>query len=174
MFLAAPNVYLRSLGLPLSPKTLIMDLRDALPVDGALKSFPGGAISDATLWACTTCHACVEACPVHIEHVPKIIQLRRNAIEEDRIPRGVQDALSNIGRAGNSMGKPAKMRARWTKDLPFRIKDAAFRPGGRFVVCGGPRLLRPTRPGGQPPVGYAPSHSRCRLRDFLTTLSRTA
>jgi Fe-S oxidoreductase len=177
MFLAAPNVYLRSLaprglapeppaspkpdsivdpgfdrkqildllactecgrcqavcpayaaGLPLSPKTLIMDLRDALPVNGALESFPGGAISDATLWACTTCHACMEACPVHIEHVPKIIELRRHAIEEDRIPRGLQDALSNIGRSGNSMGKPAKMRARWTKDLPFRVKDARAGP----------------------------------------------
>jgi Fe-S oxidoreductase len=115
-------------GLPLSPKMLIMDLRDALPVDGAQGPFPGGAISDATLWACTTCHACMEACPVHIEHVPKIIQLRRHAIEEDRIPRGVQDALSNIGRSGNSMGKPVKMRARWTKDLPFRVKDARAGP----------------------------------------------
>jgi Fe-S oxidoreductase len=177
MFLAAPNVYLRSLaprglapeppaspktgslvdpgfdrkqildllactecgrcqavcpayasGLPLSPKTLIMDLRDALPLDGPLESFPGQAISDATIWSCTTCYACMEVCPVHIEHVPKIIQLRRHAIEEDRIPRGLQDALSNIGRAGNSMGKPAKMRARWTKDLPFRIKDAREGP----------------------------------------------
>jgi Fe-S oxidoreductase len=60
--------------------------------------------------------------------VPKIIQLRRDASEEDRIPRGLQDALSNIGRSGNSMGKPAKARARWTKDLPFRIKDAREGP----------------------------------------------
>ena len=105
-----------------------MDLRDALPLDQPLESFPGGAISDATLWACTTCHACMEVCPVHIEHVPKIIQLRRHAIEEDRIPRGLQDALSNIGRSGNSMGKPARMRARWTKDLPFRVKDAREDP----------------------------------------------
>ncbi len=152
MFLAAPNVYLRSLaprglapeppaspktgslvdpgfdwkqildlfactecgrcqavcpayasGLPLSPKTLIMDLRDALPVNGTLQSFPGGAISDATLWACTTCYACMEACPVHIEHVPKIIELRRHAIEEDRIPRGLA-------------GRAFEYRARWQFD----------------------------------------------------------
>ena len=177
MFLAAPNVYLRSLaprGLspeppaPPKPDSLVdsgFDRKQILDLlactecgrcrrsarlmrrvcrsaprrsswtfamrfrwTGALTSFPGGAISDATLWACTTCHACMEACPVHIEHVPKIIQLRRHAIEEDRIPRGVQDALSNIGRSGNSMGKPAKMRARWTKDLPFRVKDARAGP----------------------------------------------
>ena len=70
----------------------------------------------------------MEVCPIHIEHVPKIIDLRRVAIYEDRIPRGLQDALSNISRSGNSMGRPARMRARWTKELPFAIKDAREHP----------------------------------------------
>jgi Fe-S oxidoreductase len=105
-----------------------MDLRDALGVAGPAGPFPGGAIADATMWACTTCRACMEVCPIHIEHVPKIIDLRRTAIDEDRIPRGLQDALSNISRSGNSMGRPGRMRARWAKDLPFPIKDARASP----------------------------------------------
>jgi len=70
----------------------------------------------------------MDACPIHIEHVPKIINLRRMAIEGNRLPGDLQDALSNIGRYGNSMGRPARMRPRWTKDLPFRIKDARDGP----------------------------------------------
>jgi Fe-S oxidoreductase len=111
-------------GLPLSPKTLIMDLRDAIGAESLAAPLRVGTIADETMWACTTCRACMEVCPIHIEHVPKIIDLRRIAIDEDRIPRGLQDALSNISRSGNSMGRPARMRARWTKDLPFSIKDA--------------------------------------------------
>jgi Fe-S oxidoreductase len=115
-------------GLPLSPKKLIMDLRDALPLGKASSQFSGGAVAEATFWACTTCSACMDACPVHIEHVPKIINLRRLAIEENRLPGGLQEALSNIGRSGNSMGRPARMRPLWAKDLPFRVKDARDGP----------------------------------------------
>jgi Fe-S oxidoreductase len=70
----------------------------------------------------------MDVCPVHIEHVPKIINLRRLAIEENRLPGGLQEALSNIGRSGNSLGRPARMRARWAMDLPFRVKDARDGP----------------------------------------------
>jgi Fe-S oxidoreductase len=115
-------------GLPLSPKTLMMDLRDALPLGEASSQFPGGAVAEATLWACTTCRACMDVCPIHIEHVPKIINLRRVAIEQSRLPGNLQDALSNIGRSGNSMGRPARMRPRWAKDLPFGVKDARNGP----------------------------------------------
>ena len=115
-------------GLPLSPKTLIMDLRDGIGATSVATPLPLGTIADDTMWACTTCRACMEVCPIHIEHVPKIIDLRRVAIDEDRIPRGLQDALSNISRSGNSMGRPARMRARWTKELPFSIKDAREHP----------------------------------------------
>ena len=123
-------------GLPLSPKTLIMDLRDHMLArergesDAALIggfSVPG-AIAPETLWACTTCRACMEVCPVNIEHVPKIVDMRRHLVDDGQMEPMLQEALSNLQRTGNSMGKTARMRARWTKDLPFKIKDARKEP----------------------------------------------
>lgn len=114
-------------GLPLSPKLLIMNLRDALFADHAeapARRLAGPVIAEATLWACTTCYACMEVCPVHIEHVPKIVDLRRDLVEQGRLEPMLKEALSNLQRTGNSMGKPARTRARWTKGLPFKIPDA--------------------------------------------------
>jgi Fe-S oxidoreductase len=118
-------------GLPLSPKNLVTDLRDEVIATGGRGSalpLAGGIIREATLWACTTCRACMEVCPVHIEHVPKIVALRRRLVERGEIEPMLQEALSNLQRSGNSMGKPARARARWTKDLPFAIKDARREP----------------------------------------------
>ncbi len=118
-------------GLPLSPKLLITDLRDHL-IDKTNGAAPepllGGAIAEETLWACTTCRACMEVCPVHIEHIPKIVDMRRQLVEQARVQPMLQEALSNLQRNGNSMGKPPRQRARWTKELPFKIKDARSEP----------------------------------------------
>jgi Fe-S oxidoreductase/nitrate reductase gamma subunit len=118
-------------GQPLSPKLLIMDLRDHLMevADGADRGpLIGGAIQEATLWACTTCRACMEVCPLHIEHVPKIVDMRRQLVEEGSVPRTLQDAFSAVQRTGNSMGKPSRQRPKWTKKLSFGIKDARKEP----------------------------------------------
>ena len=118
-------------GLPLSPKMLITDLRDHL-IDKTNGAAPepllGGAIAEETLWACTTCRACMEVCPVHIEHIPKIVDMRRQLVEQARVQPMLQEALSNLQRNGNSMGKSPRLRARWTKDLTFKIKDARSEP----------------------------------------------
>lgn len=114
-------------GLPLSPKMLITDMRDALAND-ASGPLVGGIIAEETLWACTTCRACMEACPVEIEHLPKIIDMRRHLVDEGHVSPMLQDALTNLTRLGNSMGKPSKMRARWTKELGFPVKDARSEP----------------------------------------------
>ena len=118
-------------GLPLSPKMLITDLRDHL-IDKTAGATPepllGGAIAEETLWACTTCRACMEVCPVHIEHIPKIVDMRRQLVEQARVQPMLQEALSNLQRNGNSMGKSPRLRARWTKDLSFKIKDARTEP----------------------------------------------
>ena len=118
-------------GLPLSPKTLVMDLRDHLIDTGPATpriDLLGGVIAEETLFACTTCRACMDVCPVNIEHVPKIVDMRRQLVEEGRVQPMLQEALGNLQRTGNSMGKPAKMRAKWTRDLPFKIKDARKEP----------------------------------------------
>lgn len=115
-------------GLPLSPKLLITDLRDAMAAGPGGPPLLGGVIAEATLWACTTCRACMEVCPVEIEHLPKIIDMRRQLVEQGALSPGLQSALTNLSRSGNSMGKPARMRARWARDLPFEIKDARVAP----------------------------------------------
>jgi Fe-S oxidoreductase len=118
-------------GLPLSPKLLITDLRDHLidKTNGTTQEpLLGGAIAEETLWACTTCRACMEVCPVHIEHIPKIVDMRRQLVEQARVQPMLQEALSNLQRNGNSMGKSPRLRARWTKELSFKIKDARAEP----------------------------------------------
>lgn len=122
-------------GKPLSPKSLIMDLRDGFLADQGLIESPdhalpivGGTISQETLWSCTTCRACMEVCPVHIEHVPKIVKLRRTMVELGDVEPLLQDTLTNFQSQGNSFGKPDKQRARWIKGLSFRPKDARKEP----------------------------------------------
>ncbi len=118
-------------GQPLSPKKLIMALRDnMIGVDGADGGAPlaGEVIAPETLWACTTCSACMEVCPVHIEHVPKIVDLRRELVDSGVMPELLQEALLNVQQSGNSQGKAARTRARWTKGLSFKPKDARKEP----------------------------------------------
>jgi Fe-S oxidoreductase/nitrate reductase gamma subunit len=83
---------------PLSPKTLILDLREALSVAG--RDGPplvGSFLREETLWSCTTCMACTQACPVSIDHVPKIVNLRRYLVmEEARMPTHMAEALRSL------------------------------------------------------------------------------
>ncbi|MBI3016810.1 MAG: (Fe-S)-binding protein, partial [Deltaproteobacteria bacterium] len=77
-------------GKPLKPRSLIVDLRHHLEKTGAALRHPersegspsmiGDVISEDVIWDCTTCGACVEACPVFIEHVDKIVDMRRNLV----------------------------------------------------------------------------------------------
>ncbi|WP_128625746.1 (Fe-S)-binding protein [Borborobacter arsenicus] len=121
-------------GLPLSPKTLIMDLRNNL-VDTALGTpaaatipLAGGVISAETLWACTTCMACMQECPLHIEHVPRIVDMRRALVDEGEMSPLLQATLVNFQKYGNSFKKPARQRPAWTKELPFQVPDARDEP----------------------------------------------
>ncbi|MDR5651639.1 (Fe-S)-binding protein [Ruixingdingia sedimenti] len=119
-------------GLPLSPKKVVMDLRDHMFARerGEEADLPliGGVIAPETLWACTTCRACMDVCPVHIEPMTKIVEMRRSLVEEGAVEPMLQDALASLQRNGNSLGKPARQRAKWTKDLGFKIKDARKEP----------------------------------------------
>ena len=129
-------------GAPLSPRDLILDMRtyadsfggttewfsqtyaDGVKGKGKKTAIAGDIIKKETLWSCTTCMACVEACPVGIEHLTTIVQLRRTLVEEGDMEDSLQDALANIGDYGNSFGQSERMRAKWTKGLDFKIKDA--------------------------------------------------
>ncbi|MBI3688675.1 MAG: 4Fe-4S dicluster domain-containing protein [Actinobacteria bacterium] len=138
----------RTGGAPLSPRDLILDLRqwadlqtggktlldreqrpDATgPLQNGQAAVAGTVIPAKTLWSCTTCMACVEACPVGIEHVPTIVQMRRSLVDAGTMDPTLQQALQNLASQGNSFGKSARMRARWTKGLETPIKDARKEP----------------------------------------------
>lgn len=111
-----------SSGAPLSPKLVITTLRDQLQDGGPLRLEMG--LSKEALWSCTSCRACMEECPLHIEHVPKIVDLRRMLVEEADVEPGLQNAFTQLQKTGNSFGKPAKARARWTKEVSQPIPDA--------------------------------------------------
>lgn len=118
-------------GSPLSPKTLILNLRDAhldqlrgkkacdqdLPIAGNI-------ISAETLWSCTTCGACQEACPVFIEHVPKIVGLRASLVENGFLEERAKVAMEGLIDTGNVYGKDLKLRPTWSSSVNFRFKDA--------------------------------------------------
>ncbi len=139
----------RTAGAPLSPRDLILDLRQWVDVrsggvtllDREVRTEPtgplspngetriaGDVIAPRTLWSCTTCMACVEACPVGIEHVPTIVQLRRGLVDAGEMDPSLQTALQNLAQQGNSFGKSSRMRARWTRGLDFTIPDARTEP----------------------------------------------
>lgn len=119
-------------GLALSPKMLMINLRDHLKEHGAdlspkgteVKPFVPEVITDKVLWACTTCYACDQECPLFIEHVIPIVDMRRYLVDQGKMDQMLQDALANLGRYGNSFGQSDRMRAKWTQGLQPAVKDA--------------------------------------------------
>jgi Fe-S oxidoreductase len=127
-------------GYPLSPRDLILDLREVAEGSmgnraalGISPRFPEhaeilGTIRPETLWSCMQCMACVEICPVGIEHVPIITQMRRALVERGEMDGQLQQTLETIYTSGNSFGEPKRKRGRWAKDLPFEVKDVRKTP----------------------------------------------
>ncbi|MDR2679081.1 MAG: 4Fe-4S dicluster domain-containing protein [Zoogloeaceae bacterium] len=121
----------RAAGYPLSPRDFILDLRLAnaranVRAQGGRLPEPaliGETIEAETLWSCRTCGACLEICPVGIEHPVKIVKMRRQLVETDTLDPLLRTMLGTIGTSGNSFGEPAKKRANWTRELEFTVKD---------------------------------------------------
>jgi Fe-S oxidoreductase len=118
-------------GKPLNPKLVIMNLRDEL-----YESAPrllGGAETEAkalvpeviepdVLWSCVTCGACVEACPVDIEHVDTIVDMRRyQVLMESEFPTEAGTMLRNLENQGDPWGMGSSQRLEWTKGLDFEV-----------------------------------------------------
>ncbi|HEY8346715.1 MAG TPA: heterodisulfide reductase-related iron-sulfur binding cluster [Symbiobacteriaceae bacterium] len=122
-------------GKPLNPKALILDLqhhlhekgpllalakaRGELPAEQPVESeLVGPVIDPEALWACTTCRACMEVCPVFIEHVPKIVEMRRHQVMlQGEFPPELNQTFKNLERQGNPWGLGAHTRAKWAEDL---------------------------------------------------------
>jgi len=82
----------------------------------------GGVIDPDVLWSCTTCGACVEQCPVDIEHVDHIVDMRRfQVLVESAFPSEAGTMLKNLENKGNPWGMSARARLEWTQGLPFEV-----------------------------------------------------
>ena len=121
-------------GKALSPKLLIMGLRDQVFAEGPKllrdvdrfepSPLVPNAVTDDVVWDCVTCGACVQACPVSIEHVDHIVDLRRNLVMVDsRFPAEAEPMLRDVERAGNPWGRAQTERADWAEQLGVRILE---------------------------------------------------
>jgi len=128
-------------GKPLSPKLLIMDLRDHVLGEtprilgteaGVVELQPlvPNAVIDQVVWDCTTCGACVRECPVDIEHIDTIVDLRRNLVmAESRFPSEAGAMLRGVeGANENPWGQPAAARTGWTAGLEVRVLEPGDPP----------------------------------------------
>ena len=118
-------------GFALSPKMLMHHMKELVRSNGEGHNgtaFVGDVIKREEIWACTTCLACMERCPVMNEHVPVLIEMRRLLVGEGDMDKSLQEALKNLNRYGNSFGAPPRARAKWTQQLDFPVKDARKEP----------------------------------------------
>ncbi|HPC84496.1 MAG TPA: (Fe-S)-binding protein [Thermoanaerobaculaceae bacterium] len=127
---------------PLVPRDLTIDLRDHLnaacgEILGAARSGPGtparelagDVIDSETVWACTTCRWCEQACPLFISYVDKIVEMRRHLVlEKATFPEEAEIAFRGMEVNGNPWQLPAEQRADWAKGLgvPLAAEGASF------------------------------------------------
>jgi len=132
-------------GRPLSPRFFTTKARDYAfghyPIFGKAgngQALVGGIYSEDQIWSCTTCGACEEECPLLIEYIDKIVDLRRGLVDDGKVPQSLQKPLKALESRGNPYGKMEKKRAEWAngKDLkqPLRRLDQAPGPKTLYFV----------------------------------------
>ena len=110
-------------GKVLSPKLVIMGLRDQVFAQDSGPLVPG-AVPEESVWDCVTCGACVQACPVSIEHVDHIVDLRRHLVMVDsNFPAEADPMLRDIERASNPWGRAQSERADWASSLGVKVLE---------------------------------------------------
>ena len=117
----------RASHMPLSPRDLILDLREA-QIAGFTGNLLPTVLAPETLWSCMQCNACVDVCPVGIEHVPVINLLRRGLVEAGAIDGQLQAVFETVYSSGNSFGEHKRKRTRWVKELETELPDARKTP----------------------------------------------
>jgi Fe-S oxidoreductase len=120
------NCPANAVGRPLSPRFISIKCRNyafgAYPILGRKKDLPsliGGVLEEDEIWSCTTCGACEEECPILIEYIDKIVDVRRGLVDEGLVPQSLQKPLGSLEKRGNPYGKMEKKRGDWSKGMDF-------------------------------------------------------
>ncbi len=146
-------------GQPLSPMAIIQDMKSYMNHAGPLliagkdpatelkAELVGGYVKEESLWACRTCMACVQECPVMIEHVPSIVDMRRYLVmEKASVPSTAQAALQNIEQRGHPWRGTQLTRTTWMEQLEAQGVDVPIYDGSQeylyWVGCSGALVER--------------------------------
>jgi Fe-S oxidoreductase/nitrate reductase gamma subunit len=132
--------------MPLSPRDVVLKTKDQMSRDQFFRLVPSAASIDKKtgkpvvpaftsevlfpdeIWACTTCRACMETCPVLIEHIDMIVDVRRGYVANAKIPESARTVLRKMGDTGNPWGLPQDDRIQWARGLsvPFASDKKEF------------------------------------------------
>jgi Fe-S oxidoreductase len=113
-------------GRKLSPKMISIKARDYAyehyPIFGPSANpgnikFVGDVITEEEIWSCTTCGACEQECPIFIEYIDKIVDMRRYLLDQGSLPQSLQKPMQQVKKKGNAYGGNKAKRAAWAKDL---------------------------------------------------------
>ena len=121
------NCPANAVGRPLSPRFITIKARDYAfqhyPMFGHAsngKPLIGNIYSDDEIWSCTTCGACEAECPLLVEYIDKIVDLRRGMIDDGNVPQSLQKPLKALESRGNPYGKMEKKKADWANAKDFQ------------------------------------------------------
>jgi len=124
---------------PLSPRFISIKGRDYAfanyPLGGAnvvkddAYQLIGDIYSEDEIWSCTTCGACEQECPIGIEYIDKIVDLRRGMVDEGNVPQSLQKPLGALEKRGNPWGKMEKKRNEWVKEIAEEAPVKLFEKG---------------------------------------------
>ena len=109
-------------GTKLSPMHLILKLKNLeLQSPNTARRLHGETVDPEELWACTTCRACVEECPVVIQHVEAIYDMRRHLMAEGKVDKKKRDLITFLTNVGNTYGLPSMDRMKWADGLDIKL-----------------------------------------------------
>jgi len=146
-------------GQPLSPMAIMQDMKSYMnhagplllagkdPAEHLEKELIGGYVKEESLWACRTCMACVQVCPVMIEHVPSIVDMRRYLVmEKAEVPATAQAALQNIEQRGHPWRGTQLTRETWIEQMAAQGIEVPMFDGTQeylyWVGCSGALVER--------------------------------
>ena len=133
-------------GKALNPRLMVHAIKENLLGSEAGKTSSGtpligageGSSTEASLWSCTSCGACMEACPVFIEHLPKIVKMRRHLVQMDaKFPEELLNLFENMEQRSNPWGMAPSERSKWSSQLEISPFEAGSTEYLLFVGCSG-------------------------------------